>query len=428
MRNWIGGAALAAAFVLGLALPAQAADPLPRAKPEAVGMSSARLERIAEVLRADVAKGRLPGAVVAIARHGKLAYLEAVGFRDKAAGVPMTTDTIFSIASMTKPLTSVGALMLVEEGRLLLNDPVGIYLPQLANRQVAVLHTDASGKTTIETVAAQRQPTIQDLMRHTAGLLYGGRGNSALHKLYPASSSSSSQAYTGAEFLDKLGSLPLMYQPGTVWDYSLAVDVLGLTVEKVSGQTLGAYLHERLFKPLGMVDTGFLIPAEKVARYARALPADPETGKPQTVLDSTKPLKFECGGGCATATASDYVRFAQMLLNKGQLDGVRILGRKTVEQMTSDHLGPDVKNQIAAVDATRAGYSFGLGVAVRREAGLSPLIGSAGDYSWGGAYGTNFWVDPKEQMVVVFMAHAPGAIRVHYRQVIDALVEQAIAD
>jgi CubicO group peptidase (beta-lactamase class C family) len=220
--------------------------------------------------------------------------------------------------------------------------------------------------------------------------------------------------------------LPLLYQPGTVWDYSLSVDVLGLVVEALSEQTLGQFLQERLFRPLRMEETGFLIPADKVARYAKALPNDPDTGRPQTVLDSTKPLKFECGGGCAASTAGDYIRFAQMLLNKGSLDGARILGRKTVEHMTSDHLGPEVQNNMPLVSPLLAGYGFGLGVAVRKQDGLSPLAGSAGDYTWGGAYGTNFWIDPKEELAVVFMAHAPGPIRVHYRQVLNALVTQAL--
>ena len=204
------------------------------------------------------------------------------------------------------------------------------------------------------------------------------------------------------------------------------MDVLGLVVEKVSGQTLGQYLDQRLFKPLGMVDTGFLVPSAKAGRYARPLPVDPETHQPQVMMDATQPTKFECGGGCGVSTASDYVRFAQMLLNQGQLDGIHILGRKTVEQMTADHLAPEVVNNIAKVDATRIGYGFGLGVAVRKATGVSPLIGSTGDFSWGGAYGTNFWVDPKEELVVVFMAHAPGAIRVHYRQLLNSLVMQAI--
>jgi CubicO group peptidase (beta-lactamase class C family) len=412
--------------LLSCIMPATAADPLPRAAPAEVGLSPRGLERIGEVLKADVDKGRIPGAVVAIARKGKLAYFEAFGFRDKAAGVPMTTDTIFSIASMTKPMTSVGILMLFEESRLLLGDPIGKHLPPLADRRVAVLPDDADGQTEIDIVPAHRQPTIQDLLRHTSGLTYGGRGTTAVHKIYPASSSSSGSSMTGSEFIKKLGTLPLLYQPGTVWDYSLSVDVLGLVIEALSEQTLGQFLQERLFKPLRMPDTGFLIPPDKVTRYAKALPSDPDTGKPQSVLDSTKPLKFECGGGCAASTAGDYIRFAQMLLNKGSLDGTRILGRKTVEHMTADHLGPEVKNNIALVDASRAGYGFGLGVAVRKQDGLSPLAGSTGDYSWGGAYGTNFWVDPKEELAVVFMAHAPGPIRVHYRQVLNALVAQAL--
>ena len=398
-----------------------AADPLPRAKPEAVGMSSARLARIGSALKADVELGRIPGAVVAVARKGKLVYYEAVGFRDKDAAAPMTTDAIFSIASMTKPMTSVALLQLYEEGRVLLSDPVGKYLPQLANRRVVKNLDNPS-----ETEPAARQPTLQDILRHTAGLLYGGRGQSALHKMYPASSSSSGRGMTGEEFLAKLGGLPLAYQPGTVWDYSLAVDVNGLVIEKLSGKSLGQYLGERVWGPLGMNDTGFRVPAEKQARYAKGFANDPDTGKPQFVLDLTQPLKFECGGGCAASTAGDYVRFAQMLANKGRLGSAQILGRKTVEYMTTDHLGPEVKNGIPQVDPARVGYGFGLGVAVRRQDGVSPINGSAGDYSWGGAYGTFFWVDPKEDLVVVFMAHAPGVIRQHYRALLGALVMQSL--
>jgi len=398
-----------------------AADPLPRAKPESVGMSSARLARITTALKADVDKGRMPGAVVAIARQGKLVYYEAVGFLDKDAGTPMPKDAIFSIASMTKPMTSVAILQLSEEGRLLISDPIGKHLPALADRRVAVGLDNPS-----ETVAAARQPTIQDFLRHTSGVLYGGRGPTALHKMYPASSSSSGTTMTGAEFLARLGSAPLAYQPGSVWDYSLAVDVNGLVVEALSGRTLGQYLRERLWEPLGMADTGFQVPPEKQKRYAKGFANDPETGKPQFVLDLTKPLKFECGGGCAASSAGDYIRFAQMLADKGRLGKAQILAKKTVEFMTTDHLGPEVRNGIPAVDNNRVGYGFGLGVAVRRQDGVSPINGSAGDYHWGGAYGTFFWVDPKENLAVVFMAHTPGAIRQYYRAVLGALVMQAI--
>jgi len=252
---------------VAIALPALAADPLPRATPESVGMSSERLARIGAALRADIDKGRIPGAVVAIARKGKLVYFEAFGYLDKAAGTKMTTDAIFNIASMTKPMVTAGALMLYEEGRLPIDDPLSNYLPQFAKMRVAVMSPDNSA--IIDTVPAARQITIQDLMRHTSGIIYGGRGTTAVHKLYPASSSS---VASGAELLAKLSAAPLLYQPGTVWDYGFSIDLVGLVVERISGQSLGQYLQQRLLKPLGMVDTGFMVPPEKLARYAKALP------------------------------------------------------------------------------------------------------------------------------------------------------------
>jgi CubicO group peptidase (beta-lactamase class C family) len=418
-------ALISTCITLAVALPALAADPLPRATPESVGMSSARLARIGETLRADIDKGRIPGAVVAIARKGRLVYFEAFGYLDKDAGTKMTTDAIFSIASMTKPMVASGALMLYEEGRLPIDDALSKYLPQFAKMRVAVMNAD--GSAIVDTVPAARQITIQDIMRHTSGIIYGGRGTTAVHKLYPASSSAAAKMPSN-EFLDKLGALPLMYQPGTVWDYGFSIDLVGLVVERVSGQTLGQYLQQRLFKPLGMVDTGFIVPPEKLKRYAKALPVDPDTGKPQSILDLSKPLAFECGGGCAVSTASDYLRFAQMLLNHGELGGTRVLGRKTVEFMLSNQLRPDVKNLIGNADPTRADYGFGLGLAVRTTPGIVRLTGSVGDFSWPGASGTNWWGDPKEELAVVFMAHSPGPIRWHYRQVINALVNQAIVD
>ena len=416
---------LSAIVMLAVALPALAADPLPRAKPETVGMSSARLARIGTALRADIDKGRMPGAVVAIARKGKLVYFEAFGYLDKDAGTKMTTDAIFSIASMTKPMTGVAALMLYEDGSLLIKDPVASYLPQIGKMPVAVMRKDAAGQTVVETVPVTRPMQIHDLMRHTSGLIYGGRGDTAVHKMYPASSGTSGRTMTSAEFLDKLGTIPLMYQPGSTWEYGLSIDVLGLVVERVSGQTLGQYLQQRVFKPLGMVDSGFIVPPEKLKRYAKALPIDPETGKPQTVLDSTMPLKFECGGGCAVSTAADYIRFAQMLQNRGSLGKARILAPRTVEYMTSDHMGPEIQNNVARTASTLEGWGFGLTVAVRRETGMSTIMGAPGDFTWGGAYGTNFWVDPKDELSVVFMAHVPGEIRNHYRQLINALVLQS---
>jgi CubicO group peptidase (beta-lactamase class C family) len=404
-----------------------AADPLPRAKPESVGMSSERLGRIGEALRADVEKGRLPGAVVAVARKGKLVYYQAFGYLDKDAGTKMDTDAIFSIASMTKPVVAVGALTLFERGQVQIDEPVGTYLPQLSKMQVAVLKANDGGPG-FETVAAQRPVTIQDLMRHTSGIIYGGRGATPVHKLYPASSSSAGSGMTGKEFLDKLGSLPLLHQPGSTWDYGFGLDVLGLAIEKVSGQPLGQYLEAQVFKPLGMKDTGFAVPPEKAKRYAKAFANDPDTGKPQFVLDLTKPLKFECGGGCAASTAGDYLRFAQMLLDGGKLNGKRILSRKTVEYMLSNQLAPNTVNLIANADPTSADMGFGLGVAVRTTPGIVRKVGSVGEFSWNGAYGTSWWGDPKEQLAVVFMAQTPGPIRWHYRYVLNALVEQAIVD
>ncbi len=256
-------------------------DPLPRAKPEDVGMSSERLARIGAALKEDIDRGLTPGGVIAIARRGKLVALEAYGWRDKAAGVAMTTDTIFNIASMTKPMTTVGALMLYEQGRLLMDDPLAKYFPKFADMRVAA--RDAQGQPTTDTVPAGRKITIQDLPRHTSGLIYGGRGTTLVHKQYPDGSGAIATGMSGEQFLDKLASLPLLYQPGTVWDYGFGLDVLGLVVEKISGQRLGQYLQANLWTPLGMSDTGFYIPPDKAARYAKALPNDPVTGKPQSV-------------------------------------------------------------------------------------------------------------------------------------------------
>jgi len=418
---------ITATFCLFASGVAFAADPLPRAKPEEVGMSSERLARIGDVLKADIVAGRIPGAVIAIARHGRLVALEAYGWRDKAAGVAMTTDTIFNIASMTKPMTTVGALMLYERGQLLIGEPLSKYFPKFADMRVAA--RDASGEPTAETVAADRQVTIQDLMRHTSGIIYGGRGNTLVHKMYPAGSSDAAREYDSAAFLDKLASAPLLYQPATVWDYGFGLDLLGLTIEKISGQTLGQYLKANLFAPLGMNDTGFSISADQAARYAKPLPTDPDTGKPQARSpELTQPLKFECGGGCAASTASDYLRFAMMLMNEGRNGEARLLGPRTVAYMLSDQLGPHIKNLIGNADPTRADYGFGLGLAVRMTPGVVKMMGSVGQFSWPGASGTDWWADPKQELAVVYMSAAPGPVRWHYRQKINALVYQAIVD
>ncbi len=418
---------LAAAACLLASSAAFAEDPLPRAKPEDVGLSSERLARIGTVLKADIEAGRIPGAVIAIARHGKLVALDAYGWRDKAANLPMTTDTIFNIASMTKPMTTVGALMLYEQGKILIDDPLSKYFPKFAQMRVAV--RDASGEPTAETVPANRQITIQDLLRHTSGIIYGGRGDTLVHKMYPAGSGDAARDYDGAAFMDKLATLPLLYQPATVWDYGFGLDITGQIIESISKQTLGQYLQANLFKPLGMTDTGFAISADKASRYAKPLPAEPDTGKPQARSpELTQPLKFECGGGCAASTASDYLRFAMMLMNHGRSGESQLLGRKTVDYMLSDQLGPNIKNLIGNADPTRADYGFGLGLAVRMTPGIVRMMGSVGQFSWPGASGTDWWVDPKEELAVVYLSAAPGPLRWHYRQKINALVYQAIIE
>lgn len=403
----------------------QPATPLPWAEPEAVGMSSERLSRIVPALNAEVEAGQLPGAVVAIARHGHLVFHEAVGFLGPDRSKPMPRDALFAIASMTKPVTGVAGLMLWEEGRLGLADPVERFLPELGNRRVAVLNERVlAGQGPIETVAAERPITMLDLMRHTSGLTYGGRGTTAVHAHYPASSNAAGASLDSRGFLQQLAAAPLLYQPGTVWEYGLSIDVIGLVVEALTGQGLGQFFQERLFRPLGMTDTSFQVPPETLQRLARPLPRDPDTGEAQVVPDRAQALRFECGGGGLASTALDYLRFAQMLLGGGRLGDTRILGRKTVEAMRTDRLTPAIKNQISALDPNSDGYGFGLTVAVRQLAGT--LMGSLGEFYWNGAWGTLWWADPAEDLAVVFMIQVPGEQRRKYRPMINALVYQAL--
>src|SRR3989441_2714764 len=276
-------------------LVALGADPSPRAQPEAVGLSSERLARVGRVVNADIERGRLPGMVGAVARKGRLAYYESFDYLNKQAGTPMPKDAIFAIASMTKPMVGAGIMQLVEDTSIQMSDPASRWFPQLGKLPVAVLKTDGDGQV-MEPVPAKRSMTIQDLLRHPSGLTYGARGSTPVHKMFPASSASAAADFTGQEFIERLSKVNLLYQPGSAWDYGLSIDVLGLIIEAQTGQTLGAYLGDRIWKPLGMVDTSFVIPPEKAQRYARALPNDPDTGKPQALADRTRATKFECGG------------------------------------------------------------------------------------------------------------------------------------
>ena len=415
--------ALLAAITLALLTgPAGAQAPLPSARPEQVGLSTERLGQLGQVLRQEIAKGKIPGAVALVARKGRIAYHEAFGARDPATRAPMTRDAIFRIYSMTKPVTSVAIMMLQEEGRLVLNDPVSKFLPQLTKLQVAVEKKDASGQPTLELMPAQREITIHDLLRHTSGFTYGGRTTNLTVKEAYAREGVDARDLTNAELVDRLAKVPLAHQPGTAWEYSRSVDVLGRVVEVISGKSLGGFFADRIFRPLGMKDSGFSVPQAQQGRLAQAFPIDPATGDKIALIDVTTPPRYESGGGGAVSTTDDYVRFAQALLNGGRLDRARLLSRTTVAFMASDHLGP--------ISATirRPGYTFGLGFQVRRDVGLDGQSGSIGEYGWAGAGGTYFWVDPKEQVVAILMTQAPGPSRVYYRQLFKELVQQAIVD
>ena len=398
------------------------AQPLPAAKPEQVGMSSERLARLGPALKAQIANDRFPGAVMLVARKGKVVYFETVGQRDPATGAPMTKDAIFRLYSMTKPFTSVAAMILVEEGKLLLADPVSKYFPELANPQVALMET-TDGKTTYRLVPAEGPITIQDLLRHTSGFVYS---NNTLNEQVKAAYGAAGvgwQDVTPAEQIQRLAQVPLAHHPGTMWEYSLSTDVLGRVVEKVSGMTLSTFLTERVFGPLKMADTAFLVPKEKVGRLAQPFAIDKATGKPITLLDVTVAQKNDAGGAGTAGTTGDYARFVQMLANGGQLDGARLLGRATVSYMTSDHLGT-IKPALL-----QPGYGFGLGFAVRKETGVNSAPGSAGEYNWGGAAGTGFWIDPKEALICVIMTQTvPGPAQRYDRALVRQLVYQAIVE
>jgi CubicO group peptidase (beta-lactamase class C family) len=399
---------LAAALWLALLTLAQAQG-LPMGKADELGFAPDRLARITETLDGDVGKHDIPGAVLLIARHGKVAYFESMGALDPRGNAPMTKDAIFRIYSMSKPITTVAAMMLVEEGRITLDEPIGKYLPALAQPQVGVEKPDpAGGPATLELVPAKRPISIQDLMRHTSGLTYGFLDGSAVRQRW-AEAKLTTGDFDNAEFVERVAKLPLAHQPGTTWDYSHSTDVLGRVVEVVSGKSLFAFEKERILDPLGMKDTSFYVADEsKLDRIAQ--PADDDR-----MFDPRVARKWESGGGGMLSTASDYARFLQMLLNGGTLDGKRILGPKTVAFMTSDHLGS------AIVPGPGPGYGFGLGFAVRRDAGVGPANSSVGEFNWGGAGGTAFWVDPKEDMLVVFMMQAPTK-QTHYRVVLRDMI------
>ena len=414
---------MTAAAVAGMALNVANAAPLPEAKPDDVGFSKTGLARLDDFFNREIAAKRVPGAVVAIARDGKLVHFKAYGQLDPAKGTPMPLDAMFALASMTKPMAAVAGLTLMEEGRLPLQARLADYFPGFAEMKVGVPQADGSLK-----LEAQASPiTIHDLYRHTSGLIYGGRPDSLnpVARLYPDGVAPAIEGDTQA-FIDRITKLPLVHQPGTEFEYGFSIDVLGAVVEKVSEQRLGEYLAKNVWRPLGMNDATFTPTEPQRARLARPFPNDPLTGKPQAIKLLDTPEKFDCAGACSFATVGDYLRFGQMLLNGGELDGQRILGPKTVHHMTSNHLGPEIKNNVANIEPHRAGFGFGLAVAVRTSEGLSSVPGNPGEFTWNGAYGTQFFCDPKEHLVVVVGTAAPGEIRKYYREQVQDLVYGAM--
>ncbi len=388
--------------IAGLRLPAQS---LPRVSPEQVGLSPERLNRIRPAMERDIAEGEMAGAVGLIARHGKIAYLETYGMADREANKPMTAAAIFRLFSMTKAVVGVSVMTLYEEGRFSLHDPVCKFIPDFTNMKVAVDRTDpATGQRTYYTVPAQHDITILDLMRHTSGLNYAGPKNEKGQSVYKALGLGGPMQFPLSEFIHRLASAPLVHQPGTVWDYSYSIDVLARLVEVVSGVPIDQYFSDHIFKPLHMVDTAYYVPEEKWNRLAVLYEPVPG-GTPKRLVGPAqdsykqKPVLMMGGSGLVSTTA-DYARFVQMLLNGGQLDGVRILSPKTVDLMSSNVLGdlPSVNNVNG-----RVGYGFGLTFAVNLGIDKTGAIGSKGEYNWGGAAGTAFWIDPKEDMIGVFM-------------------------
>ncbi len=423
--------ALALACALASALPASAED-IPSAPPAEQGMSKERLLRIRSAIRAEIDANRMPGAVVLVARKGSIVYAEGIGWQDKDKGKLLPRDAIFRAYSMTKPLVSVLTMMLVEEGRLQLTDPMSKFFPQFATMQVLSNPSDPNSARE----PAKRQITVQDLLRHTSGLTYGEftrfdsvKAAYADAGLYSPQVPMKALALTPEEQIDAFARAPLVWQPGTTFEYGLSTDLLGRVLERVSGKSLGVLLEEKLLRPLGMRDTQFVVPAWKSSRIAEPLKIDPATGGPvMQVLDIRRPTGNESGGAGISTTADDYLRFCQMLLNGGMLDGRRFLSRASVALMTSDHLGPKVATPVQPGEVLMGvqGYTFGLGFMVRQGAGIAGVHGSEGDYAWGGVGGTFFWVDPKEQLIGVMMAQTPGAIRQSYRRMIKTLVYQAL--
>ncbi|HMH98659.1 MAG TPA: serine hydrolase domain-containing protein [Bradyrhizobium sp.] len=396
--------------------PAPQTPSLPHAKPESLGLSPVRLQRMSDAFKREIEKGTVPGMTMMVARRGQIGWFEALGKQSAASSAPMAHNSIFRIFSMTKPIVSIGIMMLIEDGHFLLGDPVAKFIPEFADLKVGV---ENNGK--LDLVPLKRQMTVQDLLRHTSGITYDHTGNGLVQQMYQQSRLRS-RKISNAEHAALVASLPLMCQPGAEWNYSRSTDILGRIIEVVSGKTLSAFLTERILAPLQMTETGFHTGAENADRLAEPFPTDPWTGDKVQLFNMLEKPVMESGGGGLVSTTMDYARFSQMLLNGGALDGNRIVGRKTLQLMASDHLGPNVKVDSPLMPA---GHGFGLGFAVRTHQGMAPFPGSLGQFFWSGMAGTFFWIDPAEDMFAVFMMQGPGQ-REYIRSMVRNLVYAAV--
>jgi CubicO group peptidase (beta-lactamase class C family) len=390
--------------------------PLPQAKPEALGLSRSGLQRMSDAFKRDIDQGTTPGVTVLVARRGQIGWFDALGRQDPASDAPMRHDSMFRIFSMTKPIVSLGIMALFEDGKLRLEDPLAKYIPEFAEQKVGI---ERDGK--LELVPLARPISLQDLLRHTSGITYEHTGNGPIQKMYQESRLRS-RKIDNAEHARIVASLPLICQPGTEWNYSRSTDILGRVIEVVSGQTLGAFLTERILAPLQMTETAFHASADNKHRLAEPFPTDPWTGDKVKLFDMLEKPSMESGGGGLVSTTMDYARLCQMLRNGGTLDGERIIGRKTLQFMASDHLDPSVK-----INGTllAPGHSFGLGFCVRTHDGMAPVTGSAGQFFWSGIAGTFFWIDPKEDLFAVLMSQGPGQ-REYFRNIVRNLVYAAV--
>jgi CubicO group peptidase (beta-lactamase class C family) len=414
-------AAALAFLLLAMAVNVATAESRP---PVTSGFSRVGVAQVGDYLRNEVTTGKIAGAVLLIQQHGQPVSLESFGVRDVENKHPMTADTIFRLYSMSKAITSVAAMMLVDDGKLSLDDPLSKYIPAFADVKVALESRDKDGRPTLVSEPADRPIRIEDLLRHTSGLTYGFYGDSPVRKLY-ANSGLFDGDFDNAEFAERIAKLPLAEQPGTLWDYGHSTDVLGRVIEVVSGQSLFQFEKERLLGPLGMRETSFYLDDEaKRARIAEPLPADRFTGPIAGIKDPTLPRRWESGGAGMIGTIGDYARFAQMLLNGGTLDGRRYLKPGTVAMMTSDHIGPEAKIARDYFYFPGETSGFGLGFAVRTQEPANtswPL----GEYRWDGVAGTFFFIDPKDDMFAICMMQSPSQ-RERIQNELKTLIYQAL--